>query len=184
MSQGAKQMSQGVKQMSASIMLGVLVLCAALIIVPEILANATALQVKLDANSAGPRELEETTRQAIIRDYSAAWQAMAQALDQNRVDALGSAFAGTARDQLAEAVRNQQQSGLRTVYVDHGHALKAMFYAQEGSAMQLRDVANYEVQIYDHGAIVYSEQVIQPYIVVMTPTADHWQVRIMEAAAE
>ncbi len=146
--------------------------------------NASAPEVKLNGGGAGPREIEDTTGHAIVRDYAAAWQFMEQALAQNRADVLSSAFVGIAHDKLAQAVKNQQQAGLRTVYVDHGHTLKAMFYAQEGSSMQLRDVANYELQVFDGGKMIYSEQVTQPYIVVMTPTADHWQVRVMEAAAE
>jgi hypothetical protein len=177
-------MKQRAKRILALASAGVLVLGIALTAAPRADANSSRLEVKLDASGAGPREVEDSTRQAIVRDYGAAWQAMEQALDENRADALAAAFAGTARDKLAEAVGNQQKSGLRTVYVDQGHALKAMFYAQEGSAMQLRDVANYEVQVFDHGTMVYSEQVRQTCIVVMTPTSDHWQVRAMEAEPE
>ncbi len=146
--------------------------------------NASAPDVKLNASGVGPREIEDTTGHAIVRDYATAWQAMAQALAQNRTDLLGSAFAGIAHDKLTQVVKNQQQSGLRTVYVDHGHSLKAMFYAQEGSSMQLRDVASYELQVFDGATMIHTEQVTQPYIVVMTPTTDHWQVRVMEAVAE
>ena len=40
--------------------------------------------VALNVQNAAPRQVEETTEKAIARDYAAAWQAMAAALEQNR----------------------------------------------------------------------------------------------------
>jgi hypothetical protein len=48
--------------------------------------------------------------------------------------------------------------------------------------LQLRDTAQVETQILDGGKVVGSDTATVHYIVVMTPTADHWQVRIMQPA--
>ena len=57
------------------------------------------LDVKLSATNAQPRQLEETTENAILRDYSAAWKAMENSLGQNRDDQLAANFTGAAFDQ-------------------------------------------------------------------------------------
>ena len=158
------------------------IFCAVYVFTESLHAQtASKVQVKLSASGVAPREIEETTGNAIVRDYSQAWQAMAQALDQNRADVLGSSFVGIARKKLADAVEQQKKSNLRTVYVDRGHQLQAVFYSPEGSAMQLRDTAKYDLQVYDGNSLVSSEEVTQPYLVVMTPTADRWQVRVLQA---
>ena len=60
-------------------------------------------RVDLSIGDTGPREVEDTTQKAIVRDYAAAWKTMAAALASNRADGLDSSFVGIARDQLAAA---------------------------------------------------------------------------------
>lgn len=141
---------------------------------------ATLPQVQLKTDAVAPRAIEDTTRQAVARDYAKAWQALAVAREQNRTDVLESAFVGLARNQTEQAVRDQQKSNLRVRYIDHGHNLQAMFYSQEGSALQLRDTASIETQVLDGDTVVYSQSSNANYIVVMTPAADHWQVRMLQ----
>jgi hypothetical protein len=107
---------------------------------------------------------------------------MNTALSGNRADVLDADFVGVALDTLREQVAQQQQSGLRTRYVDHGHKLQAVFYSIEGSAVQLRDTAQFEVQFLDGDKVLYSEQRTENYTVVMTPGANRWVVRVLQSA--
>src|SRR5271169_2857366 len=63
---------------------------------------ASRPEVTLDIENATPRQIEDTTQKAVARDYAAAWQALVDALDQNRPDLLGANFVGTANQKLSE----------------------------------------------------------------------------------
>jgi lipase chaperone LimK len=138
-------------------------------------------QVNVNAASAGPRQVEDSTQQAIARDYARAWNSMNTALSENRPELLDADFVGVALDTLKEQVAQQQQSGLHTRYIDHGHQLQAVFYSIEGSAIQLRDTANFEVQFLDGDKVLNSQQRTENYTVVMTPGVNRWQVRVLQA---
>jgi hypothetical protein len=131
-----------------------------------------------------PREIEEQTQKAVVRDYGAAWASLASALDQNRPGALGDMWAGFAREQALEAIAGQKRSGLRVRFRDDSHHLQGLFYSPEGSALQLRDSAHYERHVLDGVDVLTSETLHVQYLVVMTPAADHWQVRILQAVTE
>jgi hypothetical protein len=146
-------------------------------------AHAAELpRVNLNAENAGPRQIEDTTEQAVARDYARAWESMTTALSQNRSDMLDADFVGVALDNLRERVNQQQQSGLHTRYIDRGHNLQAVFYSPEGSAIQLRDVAQFEVQFLDGDKVIHNEQRTETYTVVMTATENRWKVRVLQAA--
>ena len=147
-------------------------------------APDNAPQVQLNADNAGPRNLEDLTRQSLARDYARAWASMAQALDQNRTDVLGSDFVGYALDDLTQRVSAQQQNKLRTRIVDHGHKVEVVFYSPEGSSVQLRDTVQLEMQVLDGNQVVHSENVTMHYISIMTPTEVRWKVRVLEAVPE
>ena len=147
----------------------------------SVLASANPADIQLNATKAVPRQVEESTGQAVARDYAKAWQAMTAAQDQNRPDLLGSMFVGAAKEEIGQAIRDQHKSDVRVRYVDRGHKLTAIFYSQEGSALQLRDLANVEVQVLDGNSVVHSEDSTINYIVLMTPAADHWQVRMLQS---
>jgi hypothetical protein len=137
-------------------------------------------KVELKAAAAQPRQLEDTTEVAIARDYSVAWKALATALGENRADALDAGFVGVARNKFGKAVDDQNKAGLRRRYTDRGHKLEAIFYSPEGSAMQLRDVAQLEVEVLDGNTVIHREQIVQPYLVVMTVAEGSWKVRVLE----
>lgn len=137
-------------------------------------------KVELNAASAQPRALEDTTELAIARDYSVAWKALATAMNENRAEALAAGFVGTARENFAKAIEAQKQSGLRRRYTDRGHKLQAIFYSPEGSAMQLRDTAQLEVEVLDGDTVIHREQITQPYLVLMTVAEGGWKVRVLE----
>jgi hypothetical protein len=143
-----------------------------------------APRVQLDAENAGPREIEEQTEKAIVRDYGAAWTALNQALERNQPEPLGDLWVGTAKQLFLDALQQQEQSGIRIRYLGQQHQLQAVFYSQEGSALELQDTAQVERQVLDGETVVNSESLTLHYLVVMTPTTDHWQVRIFQSVAD
>jgi hypothetical protein len=90
-------------------------------------------------------------------------------------------FVGVALDELRDRVNQQQQTGLHTRYIDHGHRLQAVFYSPEGSAVQLTDTAQLEVQYLDGEKLLHSEQRTESYTVVMTAGENRWKVRVLQA---
>ena len=156
-----------------------LLACSCWIIVAQAASNLPA--VNLNIGDAGPRQIEDTTERALQRDYAHAWGSMEAALDQNRADILDADFIGVALDELKDRVSEQQKSGLRTRYIDHGHQLQAVFYSPEGSAVQLRDTAQLEVQYLDGGKLLHSEQRTESYTVVMTAGENRWKIRVLQS---
>jgi hypothetical protein len=143
---------------------------------------AATIPVTLNVGEVGPRDLsaEEQTQKAIVRDYAKAWKSMNDALNANQTGALADMWVGMAKEKLVAQIGDQKSSGLTTRYLDKGHKLDALFYSAEGSALQLRDTAQVETQVLDGSKVVGSDTATVHYIVVMTPTADHWQVRIFQ----
>src|SRR5437868_5621237 len=138
-------------------------------------------QVQLNADSIAPRQIEELTGRNITRDYAYAWQTLAVALDQNRPHLLEGFFTGFAKEKFARAIADQKKNRLHVRYVDHGHKVNAFFYSPNGDAIQLRDNAQLEIQVFDGTKMIRQEQVGLHYLVIMTPAADRWVVRSLEA---
>ena len=138
--------------------------------------------VQLSVDNAGPRQVEESTQQAIMRDYSSAWQALSAAMASNSTAPLNDNFIGYALSKLTQRVRDQQQNGLKTRIVDRGHKLDAIFYSPDGSALELRDTATLETQVLDGDTVIYSDQAQVHYYAVMTGAEDRWKVRVLESA--
>jgi hypothetical protein len=141
---------------------------------------ANGPSVTLDIQNASPRQVEDATEKAVARDYAAAWQAMADALDQNRPDLLSANFIGTSNDKLAETIKQQKRAGLHRRYVDRGHKVQATFYSSEGSAMELHDTAQLQVQLLDGDKVVASQDVTAHYVVLMTAAENSWKVRVIQ----
>jgi hypothetical protein len=162
-----------------------LVLCAAFALLLSVTCFAAdAPRVQFDTSNIGPRQMEDVTGRNIPRDWGRAWQTMAEAFEQNRPDLLGHYFTGFAQQKLAAAIAAQEKSGLRTRYIDHGHKLAAYFYSPDGGALELHDTADLEIQVLDGNSVVHSERVTLHYIGLMTPAADHWEVRLLQAVAK
>jgi len=142
-----------------------------------------AVNVQLSVNGAGPRAVENLTQQGILRDYRLAWTSMAQALESNTSDPLEGPFAGEAKRQLIGSVNQQQQSGISQRYAGQNHKLEAVFYAPEGDVMELHDTAEYQHQILDGGKVIHDEHVVMHYVVLMTPGADRWVIRQLQAVS-
>jgi hypothetical protein len=145
------------------------------------LAAAQSLpQVHLDASGLAPRPIEELTGTTIARHYALAWRDMAGALESGRSEVLSEEFTGVAKDRLVRRISEQNQAGVHVRIVDHGHQLKAVFYSTDGSAMQLVDQAQLEIQIFDGNKLIDTQNASLEYMVLMTPGADRWYVRDLE----
>jgi hypothetical protein len=139
-------------------------------------------QVKLIVETAGPRTVEPLTEQSIVRDYTAAWKTLAEASQKSSAGLLDSYFAGDAKAVFRRALSEQQTAGVRVRYLHQRHNLKALFYAPEGDVMELQDAAEYELQVLSGKEVIHDEHVTVQYIVLMTPAADRWVVRQLQAA--
>jgi hypothetical protein len=137
--------------------------------------------ISLNVQNAGPREVEDSTQRSVARDYAAAWKAMTEALDQNRTDLLALSFTGTANDKLTSSILEQRKSGLHQRIVDKGHNVSAVFYSPEGSAMELHDTAQVQLQLMDGANVIHSEDVTLHYVVLLTAAENSWKVRVLEA---
>lgn len=140
-------------------------------------------QVKLNADGIAPRSIEELTGHNVTRDYAYAWRDLAAASQSNRSDLLSDYFTGFAKDYLTQRIADQRKTGVTIRYTDHGHNVKAFFYSPDGGEMQLLDNAQLDIEILDGGKVIHQETVNQRYLVLMTPGADRWFVRSLDAVA-
>ncbi len=138
-------------------------------------------EVTLNVQNTTPRQIEDTTQKAIERDYAAAWQALAEALEQDRPDFLAANFVGAAHEKLAHTIEEQRKAGLHQRYVDKGHRANAVFYSPEGSAIELQDVAELQIQVLDGDKVLHSEDVTVHYVALLTAAENSWKVRVLEA---
>jgi hypothetical protein len=144
----------------------------------------SSVGVQLDTRKTGPRAVESQTEQAILRDYGLAWMSLARALEFNTVDPLQASFVGTARERLTDTVASQRRTGLSSRYRGQTHKLQAVFYAPEGDVIELHDTAEFQLQIMDGGKVVHEERAVRHYIVPMSPGADRWIIRQLQAVAQ
>ena len=140
--------------------------------------------IKIHADQAAPRQLEDRTGEALAREYATAWKNMAVSLDENRTDLLNDGFVGTARTRLEEQIAAQKKSGLRQTTTDHGHEVNAVFYSTDGSAIELRDTAQVETEILEGGKIVASINSPVHYLALLTVADGKWKVRELVAVPE
>ena len=140
--------------------------------------------VQLNVKNAQPREVEDVTQNAVLRDYTAAWQAISTALANNSLQPLNENFSGFALDKLIQRVKDQKENGLTTRIIDRGHKVDAIFYSPDGSAIELKDTASIETQVLDGGTVIHSDQAQIRFYAVMTGAEDRWKVRVLESAAQ
>jgi hypothetical protein len=161
----------------------VLVISGAVPLLKRILAD-TKPSVQLEVKNAQPREVEDVTQNAIVRDYTLAWQAIGTSLGNNTLQPLNDNFAGFALDKFTQRVKDQKQHGLTTRIIDHGHKVDAIFYSQDGAAIELKDTASIETQVLDGSTVIHSDQAQIQYYAVMTGAEDRWKVRVLESSAK
>ena len=159
----------------------ILFLCLA---ITPLFAADSAPDVSLDSTKAAPRSVEQLTQRSIVRDYKAAWSGLAQALEANSTGPLNALFEGTAHQSLEDKVTSQQRSGITSKYSNQTHKLQAVFYAPEGDVIELHDTAEYDIQILDGEKTIHSEHALVRYVVLMTPGADRWVIRQLQAVPQ
>ncbi len=158
-----------------------IMLSGAVPLAKRILAD-TKPAVHVDFSNAAPREVEDSTQEAVLRDYTAAWKGLSTALAHNSLAPLNENFTGFALNTLTARVKEQQHNGLSTRIIDHGHKIEAVFYSPDGSAIELKDTASLETQILDGSSIIHSDQAQVHYYAVLTGAEDRWKVRVLESA--
>lgn len=142
------------------------------------------VQLQMDMSKAAPRQMEPLTERAVLRDYRFAWASMAQALESNSLDPLQGPFEGDAKQWLTNTVLGQQQSGLSQRYLGQNHRAEAVFYSPEGDVLELHDTVQYQLQVSDGGKLVHDDHVTMHYVVLMTPGADRWVIRQLQAVPQ
>jgi hypothetical protein len=171
--------------MKVQISLALALVAAVAVVIPrrgsDTVMAANLPVINLNVDNATPRRVEDTTQKAVARDYAAAWQAMSEALDQNRAALLGAAFTGTASDRLTATVNEQRQEGLHQRFTDKGHNVEVVFYSPEGSAIELHDTAQLQIELMDGSKVVHSEDATVHYVVLLTAAENSWKVRALEA---
>lgn len=141
-------------------------------------------QITFSAAKAGPRSVESLTERAIVRDYKFAWANLDAAMQSNSTDPLNGLFVGTASSWLTQAVKTQRSSGMSSRYLNQTHTVDAVFYAPEGDVIELHDTAQYDLEIRDGDKTIHSEHAIVNYVVLMTPGADRWVIRQLQAVPQ
>ena len=134
--------------------------------------------------SVGPRPLEKQTETGVTRDYLQAWRSMSDAFEQNRADLLDRDFIGTAKEKLADTIREQERLGIHSRYRDGAHDLQLVFYSPEGLSIQLVDTVEYDMEVLDRDKVLASQHVRARYVAVLTPTEVRWKVRVFQAEPE
>jgi hypothetical protein len=140
--------------------------------------------IHFDSSAAKPRTMEDLTRTAIARDYARGWDTLTQAYEAGSPAVLDAYFIGSARKDLGSSVEHQQKLGLQTHYQCREHHVKVVFYAPEGDLAELQDTANCQVQALDGKKIIDDQNVVLHYVVLMTPAADRWLIRQMQAVSQ
>ena len=140
--------------------------------------------VQLNVKNAQPREVEEITENAVLRDYTLAWQAISTSLASNTLQPLNENFSGFALDKLTQRVKDQKEHGLTTRIIDRGHKVDAIFYSPDGAAIELKDTASIETQLLDGGTVIHSDQSQIQYYAIMTGAEDRWKVRVLESTQQ
>src|SRR5215831_8175536 len=169
--------SESMRNVGARVLICFLFSCA-------LFAADNAPHVTLDTNKANPRAVEPLTQRAIIRDYKFAWGNIDSALASNSHTPLNGLFAGSASDWLKGTLDGQRQSGVTSRYLNQNHKLEAVFYAPAGDVIELHDTAEYDLEIHDSGKVIHSEHAVVHYVVLMTPAADRWVIRQLQAVPQ
>ena len=90
-------------------------------------------------------------------------------------------FIGTADDKLTAGIEAQGKTGLHQRIVDKGHRVEAAFDSPEGSAMELHDTAQLELQVMDGSKVIHAEDATVHYVALLTAAENSWKVRMLEA---
>jgi hypothetical protein len=157
---------------------------SALSLVGQLSSGDALPRVESDFSKAAPRAVEELTQRSVARDYGFAWERLDSALSSNSAGLLDAYFVGPAKAGLAGAIASQAKSGMQTRYLKQNHKLEAVFYSPEGDVMELHDTAQCDLQLVADGKTIQDEHVVLRFVVLMTPAADRWVVRQLQAVPQ
>jgi len=157
---------------------------ATLILPYESMAADSSPQVILNVSKATPRQVEPLTQSAVLRDYKFAWGNLAAAEESNSLASLNGLFVGDANARLTQEIQSQQKNGMSSRYTNQSHKLEAVFYSPEGDILELHDTAEYDFEVLDGGKSIHNEHTIVHYVVLMTPGADRWVIRHLQAVPQ
>jgi hypothetical protein len=160
-----------------------IVISCALTLAVAAFASEPAIKVE-PPQLQGSRALEKQTETSVVRDYLHSWKTLQTALDLNQETLLDQDFVGTARDKLANTIKEQMASGIHARYQERSHDLQIVFYSPEGLSIQLIDTVEYEEQVLDRDKVLATKTVRKRYLAVLTPSEVRWRVRIFQAEAE
>ena len=150
----------------------------------QVLAADSAPQVTLNVAKTSPRHVEPLTENAVLRDYKFAWTNLAVAEESNSVASLSGLFVGDANARLTQEIQGQQKNGMSSRYSNQIHKVEAVFYSPEGDILELHDTAEYDFEVLDGGKSIHSEHAVVHYVVLMTPGADRWVIRHLQAVPQ
>ena len=85
---------------------------------------------------------------------------------------------------LKDTVLSQQQSGIAQRYGNQNHRVEAVFYSPEGDVLELHDTVQYQLQVSDGGKVIHDDPVTLHYVVLLTPGADRWVIRQLQAVPQ
>src|ERR1700760_4771428 len=164
--------------------IGILIAISGVVPLLKRIMADTKPEVQLNTKGAQPREIEDVTQNAILRDYTLAWQAIGTSFANNSLQPLNENFSGFALDKFTQRVKDQKAQGITTRIIDHGHKVDAVFYSPDGSAIELKDTATIETQVLDGGTVLHSDQAQIQYYAIMTGAEDRWKVRVLESTQQ
>lgn len=157
---------------------------AFLLLCSPVFAADSSPQVTLNISKATPRQVEALTQTAILRDYKFAWANLASAEESNSVASLNGLFVGDANARITQEIKSQQKNGMSSRHSNQNHKVEAVFYSPEGDILELHDTAEYDFEVLDAGKTIHSEHAIVHYVVLMTPGADRWVIRHLQAVPQ
>ncbi len=160
-----------------------MICCAAFGLTACLAAAQPAVRVE-PSQPQGQQALADQTRSAAIADYLGAWKSMSEALEQNRPGLLDRDFTGSAKDELSATIAQQASLGMRSRYRDLAHDLQFVFYSPDGLSIEMTDDAEYEVQVFVHDKPLAAQRMHARYVVVLTPGAARWGVRVLQASPQ
>jgi hypothetical protein len=167
-----------------SLLIAILGLLTASLFVTRSFPSGPQTHVEATFNLAKPRAVEELTQHRVTRDYSTAWDDLAVALSSNAPELLNAYFVGPAKTGLASAIASQKRAGIRSYYLEPAHKLEAIFYSPEGDVMELHDTVEFNLRLTADGELIHDEHIILHYVVLMTPAADRWVIRQLQAVSQ
>ncbi len=84
-------------------------------------------------------------------------------------------------EKLTATIGEQSKTGLHQRFIDKGHKVEAIFYSPEGSAMELQDTLQLQIQLMDGDKVIQSEDATVHYIALLTAAENSWKVRVLQA---